>query len=89
VYRRAYLETHRLCRDPYRRHVGIVKLATDVDHIEAVEGEKDPLFWVEANHQPLCHACHSYKTALENGAFGRMPKDGGGQGDMGVENIPA
>jgi 5-methylcytosine-specific restriction endonuclease McrA len=52
------------------RHVGIVILATDVDHVIAVAGETDPLFYVEENHQALCHECHSFKTALENGAFG-------------------
>lgn len=75
VYRRGYLEENPICADPYRRHVGLVVLATDVDHIEAVEGPNDPRFWDRSNHQGLCHACHSYKTVRE---------DGGLQGDMGV-----
>ena len=44
--------------------------ATDVDHIEPHRGDQS-LFWAPANHQSLCHACHSSKTAREDGGFGR------------------
>ena len=27
-------------------------------------GQADPLFWVESNHQALCRNCHSYKTRV-------------------------
>lgn len=40
--------------------------AKHVDHILPVSGRDDPLFWDVSNHQPLCHACHSQKTAKEN-----------------------
>lgn len=45
--------------------------ATDVDHVRPANGQADPLFWDTANHQPLCHRCHSRKTAREDGGFGR------------------
>lgn len=57
----------------------IYELATEVDHITPVSGPDDPGFYDPANHQPLCHACHSRKTASEDGGFkGRIdfyPKD--------------
>jgi 5-methylcytosine-specific restriction protein A len=28
------------------------------------------LFWDSSNWQPLCHECHSSKTAREDGGFG-------------------
>lgn len=42
----------------------------DIDHIIPVSGPFDPLFWDQTNHQPLCHSCHSRKTASEDGGFG-------------------
>jgi 5-methylcytosine-specific restriction enzyme A len=44
---------------------GIVRPATLTDHI--VPGRRKPeLFWVEANHQSLCDACHNtVKKVLE------------------------
>jgi 5-methylcytosine-specific restriction protein A len=38
----------------------------EVDHIQAVSGPDDPLFWEPSNHQALCHSHHSAKTATEN-----------------------
>jgi 5-methylcytosine-specific restriction protein A len=40
------------------------------DHIVAVTGPDDPLFWDKTNWQPICHTCHSIKTAKEDGSFG-------------------
>ncbi|WP_141434394.1 HNH endonuclease [Bacillus sp. 03113] len=40
------------------------------DHITAVSGPNDPLFWDPTNHQALCHSCHSRKTVKEDGGFG-------------------
>jgi 5-methylcytosine-specific restriction protein A len=68
--RAAYLAKHPLCRDIHRSHAGRVVLATDVDHIVPHRGDKS-LFWDSSNWQPLCHECHSRKTALEDGGFGR------------------
>ena len=42
--------------------------ATDVDHIIA-KSPHDLAFWDVANWQPLCHACHSRKTATQDSAF--------------------
>jgi len=46
--------------------------ATVIDHIKPVEnGQADPLFWVESNHQALCRDCHSYKTrVIDQRGFG-------------------
>lgn len=38
-------------------------LATDVDHITAIEAGGDP--WARANLQGLCQPCHSAKTRQE------------------------
>lgn len=46
----------------------------EVDHIKAVSGPSDPLFWAKGNHQVLCKSCHSTKTANEDGSFGNKPK---------------
>lgn len=42
---------------------GCGALATDVDHIRAIEDGGDP--WDTANLQPLAKACHSRKTNQE------------------------
>ena len=68
--RAAFLQSHPLCGDPYMRHPNQVVLATDVDHRIAHKGDMT-LFWDPANWQGLCHDCHSYTTALEDGGFGR------------------
>ena len=43
---------------------GYITPATDVDHIEPHRGDYER-FWDHTNWQPLCHACHSSKTAAE------------------------
>jgi len=43
----------------------------EVDHIKAVYGADDPLFWQIGNHQVLRKACHSIKTVAEDGGFGQ------------------
>lgn len=63
-YRVWFLKQHPLCA------CGCGRPATDVDHIQPVDGPDDPLFWDESNHQGLTHACHSSKTAREKG-YGR------------------
>ena len=59
-----------LNREPLCRHCaenGHTELASDLDHIvpKAQGGTDDP-----DNLQPLCHSCHSRKTATEDGGFG-------------------
>jgi 5-methylcytosine-specific restriction protein A len=64
IYRRWFLRRNPLC--------SCGQAATDVDHIKAVSGPDDPLFWEPSNHQPLCHPCHSAKTRRENGPASRV-----------------
>lgn len=72
--RRAFLSRPEnvLCRSCASR--GRMVEAECVDHVEPHKG--DPvLFWDQTNWQPLCHACHSTKTAAEDGGFGNQRKD--------------
>jgi 5-methylcytosine-specific restriction protein A len=69
AYRRWYLKRHPLCVDCQAR--GVLRAAAHIDHIKPVSGPNDPGFWNEANHQALCHSCHSRKTVIEDGGFGR------------------
>jgi 5-methylcytosine-specific restriction protein A len=48
---------------------GIYTAATETDHIIPHKGNLK-LFWDRNNWQPLCHSCHSKKTATEDGGFG-------------------
>lgn len=71
--RLAYLAEHPLCVKCEAK--GLTVESTTVDHVVAHKG--DPvLFWNKANWQALCKPCHDYKTATEDGAFGRpvVPK---------------
>lgn len=61
------LEAHPLCVECEKQ--GIIRLATDVDHIKPHKGNP-VLMWDESNLQPLCHECHAKKTAREDGGFG-------------------
>lgn len=64
---KAFLAQHPLCAECERQ--GRLTLATDVDHIKPHRGNQK-LFWDRSNWQPLCHSCHSRKTAAEDGGFG-------------------
>ncbi len=46
------------------KELGIVELATEVDHIIPHRGNLE-LFWDRDNWQPLCKTHHSQKTARE------------------------
>jgi 5-methylcytosine-specific restriction protein A len=48
---------------------GVLTPSEHTDHIIAVSGADDPLFWQEDNHQALCAPCHSKKTVEEDGGF--------------------
>ena len=61
------LGAHPLCVECEKK--GVVRLATDVDHVVPHKGDPH-LMWSEKNLQPLCHECHSRKTAREDGGFG-------------------
>ena len=60
--RAAYLRHHPLCQ--------CGRSASHVDHIIPHKGNAR-LFWNRSNWQPMCHPCHSRKTATEDGGFGR------------------
>lgn len=61
--RRVVLDREPLCREC--RSMGVVKGATDVDHISG-----DPSDNRLDNLQPLCHSCHSRKTARGDRVIG-------------------
>lgn len=65
---RRYLTDHPWCAECRRQ--GRQTPATEVDHITPHKGDR-ALFWDRENWQPLCHRCHSAKTAREDGGFGR------------------
>lgn len=76
-YSKLYRRNHPLCVSC----LSVGKLTSvehggHVDHILPVSGPGDPLFWEPTNHQSLCHACHSVKTAREDGGFAN--RRGGG-----------
>ena len=58
----AFLRRNKWCADC--GSLGVHELATDVDHVEPHKGDR-ALFWDRSNWQPLCHRCHSRKTARE------------------------
>lgn len=60
-----------LCRMCW--HMGRTTPATDVDHING-----DPSDNTDANLQPLCHECHSRKTARDHGKNVNMGCDAKG-----------
>lgn len=62
--RRCYLKAHPVCRTP-----GCGREARHADHITPHHGDA-ALFFDTANLQPLCHSCHSRKTASSDGGFG-------------------
>ncbi|CRM71346.1 HNH endonuclease [Pseudomonas sp. 25 E 4] len=70
--RKAYLAKHPLCVECERQ--GLVVAATDLDHVVAHKGDK-AVFWDSSNWQPLCHPCHSRKTASEDGGWGNPSRN--------------
>jgi len=61
------LPENRLC------FCGCGKVADTVDHKVPHKGDQK-LFWDRKNWQPMHRACHSRKTAGEDGGFGRKPQ---------------
>ncbi|KKW67033.1 hypothetical protein AAV94_12685 [Lampropedia cohaerens] len=58
--RESVLASEPLCRHCQAR--GLVTPATDVDHVSGDPSDNSP-----DNLQPLCHICHSLKTASDHG----------------------
>lgn len=67
--RQIWLQRHPFCADPYSLHGPLVP-GNQVDHIQPHRGDEG-LMWSESNFQTLCAQCHSRKTAVEDGGFGR------------------
>ena len=67
--RKLVIHREPLCRQCKKE--GRLTLATEVDHIiPLAQGGTNEL----DNLQPLCHSCHSRKTAKEDGGFGNSRK---------------
>ena len=65
--RAMYLRANPVCVDPFGVHGAEVVAATEVDHrVPKSRGGTDA--W--ENLQSLCKACHSRKTAQEDGRWG-------------------
>lgn len=74
-----------LCRECQKR--GLVVEATVVDHHVPHRGDQ-MLMWQETNLVSLCKPCHDRKTALFDGAFGRLPRAGAAQPEGGRPSPP-
>ncbi|MBT0626071.1 HNH endonuclease [Pseudomonas fluorescens] len=70
--RKAYLAKYPLCVECERQ--GLVVAANHVDHIRPHKGDWT-IFWDSSNWQPLCHPCHSRKTAAEDGGWGNPARN--------------
>lgn len=67
MLRNRFIAQHPYCEQCLKE--GRITLATDVDHIIPHRGNIE-LLYDEKNLQSLCKACHSRKTASEDGGFG-------------------
>lgn len=75
-YSRSFRKANPLCVNCSAQ--GLIRPSEHVDHIKAVSGADDPLFWDKSNHQALCQSCHSRKTIREDGGFGSGRRGRGG-----------
>lgn len=55
----------------------MITAATVVDHKMPHKGNM-ALFWDHDNWQSLCKPCHDYKTATQDGGFGRVVLESNG-----------
>ncbi len=68
AWRRDVLARDPYCKDPDRRHPDALRPSTHADHIVPVTRGGE---WTLANGQGLCASCHSVKTVMRDGGFGR------------------
>jgi 5-methylcytosine-specific restriction protein A len=71
AYAKTFIAKHPWCQCERCQRSSDPLPAQHVDHVVAVSGPDDPLFWRETNHRAMAHACHSRKTVREDGALGR------------------
>ena len=71
-FRIAYLADHPWCTSAKCSALPLWNRpeATDVDHIDG-SGRNGPRAYDLTNLQALCHPCHSEKTVMHDGGFGR------------------
>jgi 5-methylcytosine-specific restriction protein A len=67
-FRLGVLSRNPLCL--FCEQIGKVVPATDVDHIQTIQSRPD-LRLDESNVRPLCHSCHSSRTARDQRWGGR------------------
>lgn len=66
--RKMVLNEEPVCPDPYGLHPGQVVATSEVDHITPKRSGGDDS---RDNLQALCKGCHSHKTAVEDGGWGK------------------
>jgi 5-methylcytosine-specific restriction protein A len=71
VLSKQHLHRNPLCEECKRR--GVIKAATEVDHIKPHRGDQQ-LFWDQSNWQSLCDGCHNEKSAAENQGSTMLPR---------------
>ncbi|MFN0197335.1 MAG: HNH endonuclease signature motif containing protein [Planctomycetaceae bacterium] len=73
VLRPAVLRQHRFCQQCLRDGRKPPRVSKVVDHIRPHKGDRR-LFFDRRNLEGLCNTCHSRKTALHDGGYGRPIK---------------
>jgi 5-methylcytosine-specific restriction endonuclease McrA len=74
--RAGFLRKHPRCECPEHKGKPTAPRATVVDHHQPHKGDMT-LFWNRNNWVPMAAACHSRKTASNDGGFGNRRPEGG------------
>jgi 5-methylcytosine-specific restriction enzyme A len=72
AYAKSFIAEHPWCQCERCQRSNDPLPAQHVDHVIAVSGPHDPLFWRASNHRAMSHTCHSRKTVHEGGALRRV-----------------
>lgn len=67
------MEENKNCHYCLQKNPPKKRSPTVVDHFIPHKGDLK-LFWDRSNWRASCKRCHDYKTATEDGGFGRSPK---------------